>query len=235
MGATPAIHATSFAGTSNRTSTNWAGYAALPSAHGSAGSVTRVQGTWTEPTANCSSGRTTYASFWVGIDGYSSSTVEQTGTDSDCAGHTAHYYAWYEFYPAGSVGISTISVHPGDTISATVRYLAATGKFRVTLTDGTHSFATTGTVTGAKRSSAEWIAETPELCGASGCSLAKLTHFGVAHFRDCRATINGTAGSISSFPQVVHINLKRGSATMAVTSGLPSSGSAFAVTWKAYS
>ena len=43
-----------------------------------------------------------YSSFWVGIDGYSSSSVEQLGTDSDCAGNTPDYYAWWEMYPAGT-------------------------------------------------------------------------------------------------------------------------------------
>lgn len=231
-GATISTSAAPRAISSNLTSSNWAGYAALESLHGTVGSVSEVQGTWTEPTANCTSGRTTYASFWVGIDGYSSSTVEQTGTDSDCSGSTAHYYAWYEFYPANSVTISTITVHPGDTITAKVAYLPSTGKFRVTLTDGSHTFTTTGKVTGAKRSSAEWIAETPEVC-TSSCALSELSKFGTVHFRDCRATINGTSGAISAFPQVSHIDLRRGTVTLAATSALKAPG-AFTVTWKAY-
>jgi hypothetical protein len=47
-----------------------------------------------------------YAAFWVGLDGYSSSTVEQTGTDSDCVGKNPSYYAWYEFYPNPSFEIA---------------------------------------------------------------------------------------------------------------------------------
>ena len=81
----------------NATSTNWSGYAVT----GPDGSVTDVKGSWKVPDVVCSSPGTpnSYASFWVGIDGYGSNTVEQIGTDSDCSGGNAVYYAWYEFYP----------------------------------------------------------------------------------------------------------------------------------------
>ena len=46
----------------------------------------------------------TYAAFWVGLDGYTSKSVEQLGTDSDCTNvNSPSYYAWYEMYPAASV------------------------------------------------------------------------------------------------------------------------------------
>ena len=73
-------------------STNWSGYAAT------AGTYTSVSASWTQPTGTCSRGDQ-YAAFWVGLDGYSSSTVEQTGSEVDCVGRTAEYYAWYEMYP----------------------------------------------------------------------------------------------------------------------------------------
>ncbi len=63
------------------TSTNWSGYAVT----GANGTYKSVSANWTEPTATCTSSRSDlYASFWVGLDGYSSNSVEQTGTDSDC-------------------------------------------------------------------------------------------------------------------------------------------------------
>ena len=122
-------------------STNWAGYAVT----GPVGSVTQVKGSWIEPkiSGKCPSGFL-YASFWVGIDGYSSSTVEQTGTDSDCQAGTPTYYAWYEFYPAGSVLISSMTISPGDVIKAEVSYAKATGLFTVSIKDKTtgQSFST---------------------------------------------------------------------------------------------
>ena len=53
-----------------------------------------------------------YASFWVGLDGFTSSSVEQTGTDSDCSGRTPDYYGWYEMFPADPVNF-TNPVSPG--------------------------------------------------------------------------------------------------------------------------
>jgi hypothetical protein len=64
------------------TSSNWAGYAAT------GGQFTSVSADWVQPAGICSRGDQ-YAAFWVGLDGYSSTTVEQTGTEVDCVGHTA--------------------------------------------------------------------------------------------------------------------------------------------------
>jgi hypothetical protein len=216
------------------TSTNWGGYAALASTKGTSNSVSEVQGSWVQPTANCASGKTTYASVWVGIDGYSSTTVEQIGTDSDCHGGTASYYAWYEFFPANSVTIGTITVHAGDRITGQVTWTSGS-KFTLKITDTTRgqTFSRTGTVASAKRSSAEWIVETPEIC-SPGCTLAKLTKYGVVSFTSCEATISASKGGISSFPTVYQINIKRGGVTLESTSALKSP-TAFSVTWKAYS
>ena len=63
-------------------STNWAGYAVVGS------DVSDVVGTWIQPAVTCSS-QTAYVATWVGIDGYSSDTVEQTGTLAYCSGGSA--------------------------------------------------------------------------------------------------------------------------------------------------
>src|SRR2546426_5533066 len=143
-------------------STNWSGFAVT----GSAGSVSDAKGSWVVPTiqGNCPS-TNQYSSFWVGIDGYSSSTVEQTGTDSDCQNGVPTYYAWYEFYPHPSFLIRSLTIHPGDHISAEAHF---TGRsFVVTVTDVTTgaTFSTSSKVRGAQRSSAEWIAEAPSGSG----------------------------------------------------------------------
>ena len=95
----------------NSTSTNWSGYAVT------GGRYTRVSSSWTVPAVKCSG--TAYSSFWVGLDGDTSSTVEQTGTDSDCSGSTPRYYAWYEMYPKFPTNYSNL-VKAGDHMSATV-------------------------------------------------------------------------------------------------------------------
>ncbi len=109
------------------TSTNWSGYAVT----GATGSVTSVNGSWTVPAVTAGTSRTTtyYSAFWVGIDGFSSSTVEQTGTISQIQGSTATYYAWYEFYPNPMYQIS-MTVKPGDKMFATVTYTGAADHFR---------------------------------------------------------------------------------------------------------
>src|SRR5579871_6444221 len=66
------------------TSGNWSGYAITGSA------FTNATASWIVPAVSCSSG-TQYAVFWVGIDGYSSNTVEQTGTEAVCSGGKATY------------------------------------------------------------------------------------------------------------------------------------------------
>src|SRR5438128_5122984 len=76
------------------TSTNWSGYAVT----GPAGSVTDAKGSWIVPSVTCSSAAS-YSSFWVGIDGIGSNTVEQAGTDSDCQMGRPTYYTCEQFYP----------------------------------------------------------------------------------------------------------------------------------------
>src|SRR5437870_4998940 len=61
-------------------STNWSGYAAETNLTApAANAVTAVSGSWVVPQVTGSS--TGYSSVWVGIDGYSSATVEQIGTE----------------------------------------------------------------------------------------------------------------------------------------------------------
>ena len=70
------------------TSGNWAGYAVTGE------KFTWVSASWIQPAATCSS-KTTYSSFWVGLDGDGSNSVEQTGSEVDCSGGRASYYGWY--------------------------------------------------------------------------------------------------------------------------------------------
>ena len=223
---------------SNTRSENWAGYAVT----GPAGSVSAVKASWIEPAVSGKCPKTAeYASFWVGIDGYNSKTVEQTGTDTDCHGGSPSYYAWYEFFPRNSVTISSLTIHAGDKISASVTY--AGGKFTTKIADLTSgkSFSKSSTVSGAKRSSAEWIAETPEVCSGSNCSLAHLTDFGTVDFGKDHtgvastdyATISGTTLPFGDFSKVFAITMTNtaGTKTMASPSAVSSDRTSFAVKW----
>src|SRR5712692_4471420 len=110
------------------TSTNWSGYAVT----GPAGSVTDAKGSWIVPSVTCSSAAS-YSSFWVGIDGFNSNTVEQTGTDSDCQSGVPTYYAWFEFYPHPAFRVNSLPIQPGDVMSAEVKYDRSTRRFTVSL------------------------------------------------------------------------------------------------------
>ena len=215
-------------------STNWSGYAVPGS------SFTSAKASWTVPSVNCSKTPNTYSSFWVGIDGWTSSTVEQTGTDSDCSGSSPSYYAWYEFYPAGSVLISSVAVSPGNKMSAAVTYSGT--EFTITITNEStgKSYSKGSRVSSAKRTSAEWIAEAP-CCTRSG-GILPLSDFGVVDFGDDYTGVSGTndatdsstSGPITSFGSAVNeaimINGSTG-ADEAVPSGLSSDGTSFTVTW----
>ena len=202
----------------NSTSSNWSGYA------NTGGTFTDVKGSWIQPTATCTSGQTAYSSFWVGIDGDTTNTVEQTGTDADCSSGAPQYYAWYEMYPKFPVNLSN-TVRPGDSITAEVK-VATGGKFTLIISDSTQhwSFSTNQTLKKAKLGSAEWIAEAPS--GSGG--VLPLANFGTVNFTNC--TANGV--SISSNPNPDPITMATGSTTKAAPSGLGGGGSSFSVTWK---
>src|SRR5437762_7532386 len=76
------------------TSQNWAGYAVESDFAAPAGVVTFVQGGWKVPAVRCGFLASTYSAVWVGMDGYSSPTIEQIGTGQDCPLGVASYYAW---------------------------------------------------------------------------------------------------------------------------------------------
>jgi peptidase A4-like protein len=199
-------------------STNWSGYAATT------GTYTSVSASWTEPTGTCS-GSAKYSSFWVGLDGYNSSSVEQTGSEVDCSGSSPVYYAWYEMFPAASVSYSN-TVRPGDHFNASVTYTGS-NHFSLFIQDTTQgwSHTRTGTRAGVPRSSAEVIVEAP-CCTASGGTLP-LADFGTVSFTG--STANGSAlGSAGGVTEITMIN-NSGQAKDSVSS--LSGGESFSARW----
>jgi hypothetical protein len=185
--------------------------------------ATHVIGTWTQPAATCAPGENSWSSPWVGIDGNSSGTVEQIGTDTDCQNGAPFYYAWFEMYPKSLVMIG-IGVHPGDSFTGQVTY--SSGSFVLRLTDNTTavSFQTTQTSKRAKRSSVEWVMEGP--------SSGLLTNFGSVGFSAASATIGGQTGNLGSFGNAQPITMvTKAGAPRAVPSAV-SGGSAFSVSWQ---
>jgi len=200
----------------NSTSTNWSGFAAT------GGPFTSISSSWTEPTAICNFG-TAYSSFWVGLDGYSSNTVEQTGTDADCSSaNIPQYYAWYEMYPKFPVNLSN-PVKPGDAMSASVT-ADHVGRFTLMIADSTQgwSVSTTQKLNKASLSSAEVIAEAP----SSRSGVLPLADFGTVNF----GPSNANNVSLSTF-NPDGITMQSGTTVKAQPSGISGTGS-FSVTWK---
>jgi hypothetical protein len=200
----------------NSTSTNWSGYSAT------GGPFTSVSASWTQPTAVCSFG-SSWSSFWVGLDGDGSNTVEQTGTEADCSSaNVPSYSAWYEMYPKYPVTLSG-TVRPGDALTASVS-TDGVGRFTLTISDSTQrwSYQTTQRSNKAALASAEVIAEAP----SSRSGVLPLTNFGSVTFSN--STANGV--SLASF-NPDRIDMASGSTTKASTGSISSSGS-FTVTWK---
>ncbi len=185
---------------------NWAGYGV----NSSSGSVTSAAGSWIEPSVKCNpnAGADQAVVFWVGVDGLTDGTVEQTGTLAYCfQGYsTADYYAWYEYYPAQPIiTVGSMTVTPGDVFKAVISAPSDTS-FKVTLTDvttGVHFSKGNPNGFRALRADAECITETPS--GSSGYFL--IPNFGTskwgATFTDikntCTATIGGKTSPIGSF------------------------------------
>lgn len=195
-------------------STNWSGYAAT-------GSFTKVSASWTEPTGHCSGGNQ-YSSFWVGLDGFNSPTVEQTGSEVDCSGGAARYYSWYEMYPANPVNFSN-TVRPGDHFTGSVTYNGG-GSYTLVLSDSTQGWSHTvnATLNGAANSSAEVIAEAP----SSVSGVLPLADFGTVNFTN--ATVNGTAIGNDSPTEIIMVdNAGRDKDTVSPLSG----GENFSATW----
>jgi hypothetical protein len=197
------------------TSSNWAGYAAA----GASGAYNSVAGTWTQPALRCGP-QNTYSAFWVGLDGDTTSTVEQLGTEADCIGGAPQYSSWWEMYPKGSHG-TTVGVFPGHTYHASVVFVG-NGRFQLSLQDVTSgaSFTTVQRLPSAQRASAEAIVEAPWSGG-----VLPLSNFGTAQFSG--VTANGATMAAPPADVITMTN------SNGVVKAQPStlSGGAFSVNW----
>jgi hypothetical protein len=199
-------------------STNWSGYAVS-----GAGPYNSVSASWTQPAVDCSQTPTGYSSFWVGLDGDTTNTVEQTGTEADCSSGKPVYYGWYEMYPKFPVNYSN-PVSPGDAMSASVTYLGS-GQFRLTLSDATQGWSKTTQqrLNHPKLGSAEVIAEAPSSSGG----VLPLADFGSVNFS--AATANGA--SMAKLSGLDPITMASSSGTIKAKPSSMSISGSFSDTW----
>lgn len=168
-------------------SNNWSGYAITGSNGQFAKWGSEITGSFVEPSPGCDSSQSgdKNMSTWVGIDGYGSPDVLQTGTEIDlnCAAPYAaptnvEHFAWYEWFPAYAIKITNVAVRPGDKIDVAVF-----------LSDGKHHFVsfenastkqtftlnmTPPNGTSLQGNSVEWVVERPEINNV----LTNLAQFG---------------------------------------------------------
>jgi peptidase A4-like protein len=203
-------------------SNNWAGYADTGTG------FTKVTGTWVEPSATCGSGES-LAAFWVGIDGFSSNSVEQDGTLIECDGGQAFYFTWWEMFPTNAVQIVGQTLSPGDTIHASVTRTGTS--YKLTVTDSTNSadsFTKTETCSNCANSSAEYIAEAP----SNGTSVEALSHFSVFKLKSATVSTSSKSGVISSFTDDEITMVDSAGNVEAQPGNLNANGNFFQVTWK---
>jgi hypothetical protein len=210
------------AGLTQVQSSNWSGYADTGS------SFSKVTAKWTEPSALSCGDTLSLAAFWVGLDGYSSDSVEQDGTIIECYYGSVYQFSWWEMYPTNAIQTVGSTVAAGDSITASV--VRSGDSYTLAVTDSTHtanSFSTTQSCSDCANSSAEWIAEAPS--GSGG--VYPLTDFGTWSASSATVTEGSTAGVISSFTDD-EITMVGSSDVKAQPGALNGSGNGFSVTWE---
>lgn len=131
---------------------NWGGYVARGS------NFTSISGSWTMPNVVCTSSDDLYAP-WIGIDGYGSRTVEQTGVQVDCSNGSPEYSGWYEMYPAAPRYFNE-PVSAGDVFTASV--VGSGSSYSLKLSDTTKGWTKTARASlSAADASAEAVIESP--------------------------------------------------------------------------
>jgi len=168
-------------------SQSWSGYVLEPgcSIFTTCISFNTVAGQWHVPTVTTPNGLgfgtfDGYTGMWVGMDGWGTNDVLQTGTASEawqtcvffCWGG-ANYYAWTEWYPNPPHKLTNLPVGPGDVIFAWA-YYPGSGKTgylifnNLTTGHGSQVFPETmpAGISSFAGDSAEWIVERP--CKMSG-------------------------------------------------------------------
>jgi hypothetical protein len=150
----PASTASAF---SAKSATSWSGYILTGT------TFTAIHAAWKQPVVTCPTDDAR-ASFWIGIDGWGTGSVEQVGTWGVCngAGKPVTYRAWWEIVGGGG-GAQPFAISPGDSIEASVVF--ANDIYALAVKDLTNKgeFATKAKcgTRPCNRTTAEWIIERP--------------------------------------------------------------------------
>jgi hypothetical protein len=192
--------------TTSYQSTNWAGYLA------NGGNFTSVSGSWIAPNPTATSSSVESGDgTWVGIGGVTSSDLIQVGTANTVSSSgVVSTTGFYELLPAGAQATPALTIHPGDTLSASIMQTSLT-QWTISMTNVTNgqTFSTSVTYS-SSLSSAEWIQEDPSYQNGN---LVLLDNFGTVRFNNATTTINGTTMSASAIGASAITMIGQGGAT----------------------
>jgi hypothetical protein len=201
---------------------NWSGYVANHSKR----SYSAVSGYWNVPEViYAEANHNTSSAFWIGLDGYGLSDLEQAGTEQDTVdlepfGYFANYSAWTELLPNQLTEQDvSLSPNPGDRMSVEVWISTGSGApnakggyaaFRLvdeTQSQGTGSIYTPLDGTYYNGSEAEWIMERPCLAseGEKCTQFAELSDYNNAQMLG--ATALTTGGSWKKYSAIENTQL----------------------------
>ncbi|HEV2316077.1 MAG TPA: G1 family glutamic endopeptidase [Thermoplasmata archaeon] len=238
-------------------SQNWGGFVAVPA---TSGKVDEAYAEWHVAPITCPASLTnpTYHLTWVGIDGWTTNTVEQAGTFDYCsgAGATPLYYSWWEFFPYNAIQLMG-NVSAGDLVQSYVLY-------NPTVCHGTHCGVYTLDFADLSSGYNFSIVGNPSTCaispftGSTACQsgndtsaecISEAVYFSSGYapiskytnlsFANCIASIGGSLRGIGAFTTLLKVTTI-GSVTGGViqSPGILTAGywkkSDFAVTWKGY-
>jgi hypothetical protein len=204
-------------------SLNWSGYVKTRTG------ITSTSAKWRVPRLKTTSNG--YSSTWVGIDGATSADrfLIQTGTEADVVGGRAEYRAWWEVITPTNVApetlFSSLVIHPGDQVGATVAKKSST-----TWTMSLHDYTTGRSASHTAKfagpgKSAEWIQEDTDVNGY----ISAAPNWGSVAFSGIR--LNGASPALSK-SQSMDIYDSHG--TRETSTGAPkSTKDGFTVKWLA--
>jgi hypothetical protein len=217
---TPGSNVTTASATIN-TTVNWAGYSAT------GGTFTGVTGSWVAPSPS-GSGATSADATWVGIGGVTSNDLIQVGTQNEVLPNgTVQTSVFYETLPDTSQDISSVTINPGDSVSASITETSP-NEWTIRLIDNTNgsSFAT-NVAYDSSLSSAEWIEEEPSY---GSTQEMPLDNFGTVSFTSGGATEDGNTVSITGSQAQALTMVNQANQVLASTSALGNDGNSFSVT-----
>jgi hypothetical protein len=210
------------------TSTGWAGYLVTSDLENPSEQVIGVNASWTVPRIGVFSSNA-FSSAWIGIGGYSDKTLIQTGTEHDSVNGQEYYSAWYEMLPDKAIRINTMSISPGDVITASITLINSNmHQWAIRIHDVTNNQGFYQTfIYNSSRLSAEWVVEKPYLNEET----TTLANFGTITFTDSHAKIGDSVGKIANFSYSKVILTTDLSKQLTSVSPLGADGASFNVTY----